>query len=85
MQKVFGEIWWDYKDKPFNYKGILCLESTIAWGFYTLILFGILQKTVERIVNGIPRGLGEKLGIFIIIVYLLDFLTIAYKERRKIS
>ena len=23
MQRVFGCIWWDYNDKPFNYKGIL--------------------------------------------------------------
>ncbi|MCB5882419.1 putative ABC transporter permease [Lachnospiraceae bacterium EP-SM-12S-S03] len=34
MNRLFGEIWWDYKDKPFNYKGILCLESSIAWWDY---------------------------------------------------
>lgn len=33
MLKIFGEVWWDYSQKPFNYKGILCLESTVAWGF----------------------------------------------------
>lgn len=85
MQRVFGEIWWDYRDKPFNYKGILCLESTIAWGFYTLILFGILQKMVERIVSVIPRKFGETLGLLIIVAYLLDFATIVYRERRKTS
>ncbi len=47
MNKIFGEIWWDYTDKPFNYKGILCLESSIAWGFYTIGLFVFLHKFVE--------------------------------------
>ncbi len=32
MLFIFGEVWW-YNEKPFNYKGILCLESTIAWAF----------------------------------------------------
>ena len=30
MLRLFGEVWWDYHDKPCNYKGIVCLESTIA-------------------------------------------------------
>ena len=33
MIKLFGAFWWDYSQKPFNYKGIICLESSIAWGF----------------------------------------------------
>lgn len=32
MLRIFGEVWWDYREKPFNYQGIVCLESTIAWG-----------------------------------------------------
>ena len=38
MLRLFGEVWWDYNDKPYNYKGIVCLESTIAWGFYAVII-----------------------------------------------
>ena len=30
MIHFLGELWWDYNKKPFNYKGIICLESTIA-------------------------------------------------------
>ena len=46
MKKVFGQIWWDYNEKPFNYKGIICLESSIAWGFYTVFLFMLLKNMV---------------------------------------
>ena len=43
MRKVLHQVWWDYNDKPFNYKGIICLESTIAWGFYAIITI-IIRK-----------------------------------------
>ena len=32
MIRVFGGVWWDYNEKPFNYQGIICLESSIVWG-----------------------------------------------------
>ena len=73
MQKIFGCIWWDYNDKPFNYKGILCLESTVAWGFYTLFLFIFLQKWVNAFVELYPRNIGIYLGIGLIIYYFIDF------------
>lgn len=74
MQKVFGCIWWDYNDKPFNYKGILCLESTIAWGFYTLFLFMFLHKWVSAFVELYPRSIGVYIGIALVVYYLIDFI-----------
>lgn len=73
MQKIFGCIWWDYNDKPFNYKGILCLESTIAWGFYTLFLFMFLQKWVSAFAELYPRSIGVWIGLGLIIYYAVDF------------
>lgn len=75
MIHVFGEVWWDYNDKPFNYKGVLCLESTLAWGFYTIFMFAFLQKFVEAVVNGYPTAFGIRLGIIVIAYFMLDFST----------
>lgn len=83
MERLFGEIWWDYTDKPFNYKGILCLESTLAWGLYTVILFGVLHGFVERIVNAIPFHIGRIAGAVLIVLYLIDFLTTIYQEKKE--
>ncbi len=83
MEKLFGEIWWDYTEKPFNYKGILCLESTLAWGLYTLILFGILHGFVERIVNAIPFRIGRIAGTLLILMYAVDFIRTFYREKRE--
>lgn len=82
MERLFGEIWWNYTDKPFNYKGILCLESTLAWGLYTLILFGILHGFVERIVNAIPFRIGRIAGAVLILIYTVDFARTFYREKR---
>lgn len=73
MIRIFGDVWWDYNDKPFNYKGILCLESTIAWGFYTIFLFGFLHKFVEAVVSGYSFEFGIKLGTAVIVYFVLDF------------
>ena len=82
MQKVFGEVWWDYNEKPFNYKGIICLESSIAWGFYTLFLFMFLQNTVEGIVALIPLYVGRVAGSVLITVFCMDFLSSFYNVKK---
>ena len=73
MDKLFGEVWWDYTDKKFNYKGVLCLESTIAWGFLALFIFRILNVRVEKFV----MSLDDRLVIFacaaLVVSYLVDF------------
>lgn len=82
MNKMFGEIWWDYKDKPFNYKGILCLESSIAWGVYTIILFTVLHKFVEGLVNKIPFRIGRMVGSLILCAVIIDYIMVLYKEKK---
>ena len=51
MLKLFGEVWWNYDHLKFNYKGIICLQSTLAWGFVAVFIFGFLNKFVERFVS----------------------------------
>ena len=83
MQRIFGEVWWDYHEKPFNYKGILCLESTIAWGFYTLALFVVLQNVVTDIVNVIPMKIGRSGGAILLAIFAVDFCISLWKEKRE--
>ena len=83
MKRVFGEIWWDYNEKPFNYKGVLCLESSIAWGFYTLFLFLFLQRFVEGVVSRIPIQAGKIAGSVLLILFTIDFLHSLYVEKKE--
>ena len=72
MQHLFGEVWWDYEDKPFNYRGVVCLESTLAWGFYTILLFRFLHGFVERLVDTYPYRFGVFMGSLVIIIFAVD-------------
>lgn len=83
MTYFFGEFWWDYTNKPFNYKGILCLESTIAWGLLTVFLFLYLQPFVEFTISLYPVGIGKIIVSTVFILYCLDFSTSFYKAYEK--
>ena len=83
MKHIFGEIWWDYHEKPFNYRGIICLESSIAWGFYTLFLFMFLQNIVAAFVAMIPARAGRVIGNLILIGYIMDFSATIYRQKKE--
>lgn len=73
MIRLFGGVWWDYSNKPCNYKGILCLESTIAWGFYAIIIVRFLNGMIMSQVDRYPMIHGIRLGGTIMLVVLIDF------------
>ncbi|MDY3917372.1 MAG: putative ABC transporter permease [Candidatus Limivivens sp.] len=73
MERLFGEVWWDYSGKPFNYRGIICLESTLAWGLYTIVMFYFLHHGIVYVTDLYPKRLGSYLACFLIGYYLVDF------------
>lgn len=80
---LFGSVWWDYNDKPFNYKGILCLESTLAWGLYTIVMFGALHRFVMWLVGRYPFKIGIILGKVVLFVAFVDMFAHIYKEKKE--
>ncbi|MCR5418111.1 MAG: hypothetical protein K6E84_04275 [Lachnospiraceae bacterium] len=73
MQLSLGDFWWDYTEKPFNYKGIICLESTLAWGMYGIIVVKFLHPYVLHRTLEIPRQSGMVFSLAILLVYFFDF------------
>ncbi len=73
MIKVFGQLWWDYNDKPFNYKGILCLESTIAWGFYAIIIITFLHEKVLALIDKVEMRYGIIICCVILAIEAVDY------------
>jgi uncharacterized membrane protein len=73
MLRLFGTVWWNYEHKKFNYKGILCLESTLAWGVLALFVFGIFNRFVEEFVLSIDNRYAAMLGLTLSVSYMLDF------------
>lgn len=73
MIKFLGELWWDYNEKPFNYQGIICLESTIAWGFYALGIVHILQGAVYRMIDRVDLKWGVRILTVIFVIVAIDY------------
>lgn len=73
MEAVFHTNWWDYSGKKFNFQGKICLGSSVAWGFFTLVLFYGLQPWVSRLVELVPRSTGMILVYVWLAVYAVDF------------
>ncbi len=73
MIRAFGCLWWDYSNKPFNYKGIICLESSVAWGLYAVAEFAFIKNIVFMGISRIPVFTGKIIVIAAIIYYFVDF------------
>lgn len=82
MIKLFGCVWWDYSNKPFNYKGILCLESCVAWGLYTIIEFAFLKDIVFMGIHMIPISVGKLIVRLTFLYYLIDFTVSVIKTHK---
>jgi uncharacterized membrane protein len=74
MLRIFGELWWDYNKKPFNYKGIICLESTLAWGFYAIAIVGFLHQRLLNLIGRVPEAVGVRLMALILLIVSVDFI-----------
>lgn len=72
--RMFGDFWWDYHGKPFNYKGILCLESTFGWGIVAVVIVRLLHQHIARLVGSVPSRVALALAVVLLLGYLLDFL-----------
>lgn len=56
MERLFKMKYWDYSGKRFNVKGYICLSSSAAWGFLTILLTEVLHRPVEAFVLGLSQA-----------------------------
>ena len=74
MIKLLGDLWWDYNEKPFNYKGIICLESTIAWGFYAVGIVAYLHGQVYRVIDMFSIEMGKRAIYIVLTIVVIDYM-----------
>lgn len=79
MESIFKIRYWDYSKQPFNYKGYICLSSSIAWGFFTIGMNEGIHPWVLRAISHIPVPvLHAAMGITT--VFLLVDMAASVKE-----
>lgn len=83
MDKLFSQKWWDYSDLKFNFKGILSLESSIAWGVLAVILMKILHPLISMFINIFSISVGIKILMVVTVIYLVDFIHTTVNTIKK--
>ena len=75
MIRLLGELWWDYNEKPFNYKGIVCLESTVAWGFYAIGVVCYLNDFVYGMIDRMNMNIVVHVVSGILLIAVIDYIV----------
>ncbi|MDE5933874.1 MAG: putative ABC transporter permease, partial [Lachnospiraceae bacterium] len=78
METLFHIRYWDYSNKKFNFQGHICLSSTLAWGFFTIMMTRVIHRPIEQFVLGIPRVAMGYATFFLTICIVADF-TLSFK------
>lgn len=73
MEALFKVRYWEYFHKKFNYKGYICLESSLVWGFFTVVFSHFLHPPIERIITGIPYNILSVVTMVVTVVFTFDF------------
>lgn len=45
LDTIFHMRWWDYREKPFNLNGYICLEFSIIWGLAMVFVIKVLYPS----------------------------------------
>ena len=71
-EAVFGTVFWDYSDIPFNLAGRINLLYCFFWGFAAVAWFKILYPRVSRLIEKIPVKPGKIITWLLLIFMLAD-------------
>ena len=72
MERLFKVRYWDYSNQKLNLNGYICLSSSIAWGFFSILLVRVIHPPVERLVLDIPAALTAPLTLALMAAFGAD-------------
>lgn len=76
LYHAFHARWWDYRDRPFNLGGYVCLQFSIYWGLGALLVIRVLHPVIDHISAGLfPEKLGWPIMAVFYLIYIADFIV----------
>lgn len=73
MERIFKVRYWDYSSHRLNLHGYICLTSSVAWGFFTIIMTEVLHPPVEQAVQkGMSRDANIIFVCVVSVVFVID-------------
>lgn len=72
MVRLFKVRYWDYSNQKFQYKGHICLSSSIVWGFFSLLMVYVVHERVAGLIFRIPVEIRSVLAFGITVCMACD-------------
>ena len=72
MEALFKVRYWDYSKQKFNLNGYICLSSSIAWGFFSILLVKFIHPPIARLLADVPSWLVDPLALVLTAVFTVD-------------
>ena len=72
MERLFGVRYWDYSKHWCNLNGYICLSSSIAWGFFSVLLVRFIHPPVGRLLADVPSFLVDPAALVLTIAFTVD-------------
>lgn len=79
MERLFKMKYWDYSGQPLNINGYICLGTSIAWGFLTIVL----TEFIHRPVGGLVLDLNPVLCIVLCAIIGVLFVADAVESTKE--
>ena len=78
MEALFKVRYWDYSNQKIQFKGYICLSSSIAWGGLTMVMNYLVHDPVEAFVLAIPSNVLLVITI-ILTIYIVGDFTLSFR------
>lgn len=79
IEKIFGQVFWDYSNQKFHIGHYISLEMSIVWGIASIIFVYIINPLLEDLIKKIPSWV----TILFIVIFLLDCIK-TFIEKKNI-
>lgn len=83
MEALFKTRYWDYSRQRIQFRGHICLSSSLFWGVLTICLTQFLHPYAERVLAVIPSQLLTGVLSVICVITVADF-TLSFKAAMDI-
>ena len=72
MEKLFKVRYWDYSNHMVQLNGYICLSSSIAWGFFSVLLIRYVHPPVGRLIEDVPGWIVDPLALVLVVIFTID-------------
>ncbi|MDD2409380.1 MAG: putative ABC transporter permease [Bacilli bacterium] len=70
--KLFNKRYWNYSNQRLNINGHICLYTSLAWGFFSILLVKMIHPNIKHVVLNFPNYVIDIICIFLIIIFIYD-------------